>query len=360
MSEATLRVNGAIYGGWTSVRVSASLCDASRDFELSLTERWSGRSEPWRIKPGDACTIELDGERILTGWVDDFQPDYGPEAHGVRVAGRSKTCDLVDCSAIVKGGQFKGYTLDAIARALAATVGKGDIGVIARAPVGAAFPDVQINLGESCFDVIERLCRLRALLACDDAAGNLVLTRAGAGGSGRAGALRRGVNIQSAAATLSHARRYSDYYVRGQQTGTDNLFGEEAAGPEAHVADAAVTRKRPLLVIAENQGTIGDFKVRAQWEQRHAAAEGTCATIRTPFWRDDAGKLWTPGDLVPIDDDWLGISRDMLIKGVSYRKDAQGTGCEIEVVPPDALTPQPVVAAEAAGNPKGDAWSEVK
>lgn len=360
MSTATLKINGEIYGGWTGFRFDASMCQAARAFEFKLTEKWPGRKENWRIREGDACTIELDGEKVLTGWVDVFNPDYGPDAHGVRVTGRSKTCDLVDCSAMVPGGQFKGYTVDAIARTLAATVGLGDIKVIAKAPVGDALADVQINPGETCFELIDRLCRLRALLACDDADGNLVLTRAGAGGFGRRGALRRGVNIHSAGATLSQDRRFSDYYVRGQQTGTDNLFGTEASGPQAHVKDAAVKRKRPKLVIAENQGTIADFQQRAQWEQRFGAAESVRATHRATDWRDADGGLWLPGYLVPVDDDWLGISQDLLIETASFVKDEQGTGVELTLLPPDALTPEPVIAAEAAGYPKGDVWKDVK
>lgn len=360
MSIAALRINGAIYSGWLSVSVTASMCQAARSFDLRLTERWPGRTEAWRIREGDACTVELDGETVLTGWVDEFSPAYEPEAHAVRVAGRSKTADLVDCSAMVKGGQFKGYPVDAIARTLAANVGLGDIKVIAKASAGAAFPDVQINPGETCFELIERLCRLRALLACDDAAGNLVLTRAGAGGFRRAGAIRRGVNVHGASASLSQARRFSDYFVRGQQTGTDNLFGTEAAQPQAHVNDAAVRRKRPRLVIAENQGSISDFTARAHWEQRFGAAEGVVATYRLRSWRDAAGRLWSPGDLVPVEDDWLGISQDLLIKTVTYQKDDQGTAATVELVPADALTPEPVDAATAAGYPKGDAWRDVK
>lgn len=360
MGEAALRVNGEVYGGWTSIRVTASMCQAARDFDISLTEKWPKRKDRWRIAQGDSCTVELDGERVLTGWVDDFNPDYAGEAHGVRVAGRSRTCDLVDCSAMVKGGQFKGYKLDAIARALAKTVGAGDIAVIAKADVGAAFADVQVNPGELCFELIDRLCRLRALLASDDADGNLVLTRAGAGGFRRAGAIRRGVNVLAGSAAFSHARRFSDYWVRGQQTGTDNLFGATAAQPQAHVTDAAVKRKRPKLVIAENQGSIADFELRARWEQRFAAAEGVSATYRLTDWRDAAGKLWTPGDLTPVEDDWLGISGELLIKTVSYVKDAAGTGAELTLVPPDALTPEPVDAATRAGTAKGDVWTGVK
>jgi hypothetical protein len=37
----------------------------------------------------------------------------------VRITGCSKTEDIVDCTPDIRGGQFAGYKLDAIARAIA-------------------------------------------------------------------------------------------------------------------------------------------------------------------------------------------------------------------------------------------------
>ncbi|MDP1628863.1 phage baseplate assembly protein [Parvibaculum sp.] len=354
---AVLRVDGQIFAGWTGFRVERSLRQGASTFELTQSERWPGQESYWPVAEGAACTVELAGELLLTGYVDDVMPGYGPEEHALQLVGRSRTADLVDCAAIVKGGQFRGYTLEAIARALAAPFG---IDVVVEADTGAAFPDVQVNPGETCFALIERLCRLRALLACDDAAGNLVLTRAGAGSAGRAGPLVQGVNIHRASARLSHAARYSEYIVRGQQAGGDHLGGAQAAGPAASVKDAAVKRYRPQLEIAEEQAGPADMKLRAQWAQRFAAADGVQATIAAQDFRDGNGAIWMPGKVSAVSSPWLRIERDLLIVSAVWKKDGEGSETEMTLTPPDALTPEPVPPSVASSGAAGaSGWNEV-
>ena len=355
-TTAQLLVNGLAYEGWTSISVKRSLRDAAARFELGLTDKWPGRSESWPLAPGDKAEIWLDDEKVLTGFIDTLEPDISEVAHGVRVTGRSRTADLVDCAALVKGGQFQNYDLAAIARALAAPFG---IDVSAEAPTGAAFADVQINPGETCFAVIERLCRLRALLASDTRDGHLRLTRAGAGGAGRASGLVYGTNIVSARASLSHARRFSDYIVKGQQAGSDDIDGPRAAQPSGTVKDAAVTRYRPKLILAEAPGGGADMTQRAIWDQRIDAAESLEVSVAVRGWRDENGVLWDAGQICPVSIAPLGIDQDLLIVDVEWRKDESGSASVMTLLPPEALTPEPVSVAKASGNAKSDMWRGV-
>lgn len=354
-TEAVLRVGGRIFGGWTEFAVERSLLQGASTFELTQSERWPEQEEAWLIEPGAACTIELAGELVFTGYVDDFEPGFDAETHAVRVSGRSKTADLVDCAALVKGGQFRNYTIEAIARSLAAPFG---IDVVMEAPAGPAFADVQVNPGETCFALIERLCRLRALLASDDEHGNLVLTRAGAGGHGRAGALIQGINIRSASGRLSHANRFSDYIVKGQQAGSDHVDGAAAARPSGAVKDAAIRRYRPRVEMAEEQASAADARARAQWAQRFAAADGVSVTIQTDGFHDAGGALWRAGRLSRITSPWLHLDEDLLLATVKYSKGAEGSLTEITAKPADALTPEPATDRAASGK-SANAWSEV-
>jgi prophage tail gpP-like protein len=68
------------------------------------------------------------------------------------------------------------YKLDAIAREIASLF-KTD--VVVQTDVGGPFPDATIERHETGFAFLERLCRLRSVLATDDEQGRLVLTRAG-------------------------------------------------------------------------------------------------------------------------------------------------------------------------------------
>ena len=89
--------------------------------------------------------------------------------------------------------------------------------------------EVQVQQGETCFALVERLSRLQALLVTDDADGNLILTRAG---TGRASAsLRHGENILTANADLDHSKRFSEVLVKAQRPGNDNKSDDNALHP---------------------------------------------------------------------------------------------------------------------------------
>lgn len=346
-----LYVGGQVFEGWTEVEVTRAVDSAVSSFSIGLTELWATRDRPWVITVGAPCKVFLDDDLVITGYVDNYNPSYGAAEHAVRVTGRSRTEDAVDCSAVVPGGQFSGYDVGQIARTLCATVG---VGVDIETDLGAPFPDVQVQQGESIFELVERLCRLRAILVCDAPSGNLVLTRAGKGSA--AGSLRRGVNILSASATLSVAERYSDYIVKGQQAPSDLIPGVQATETVGNARDLGVTRYRPKLVVAEGQSDLATTAERAKWEMLTRAANGVRATITVQGWRNIvSGQLWMPNQLVQVTDNWLGIDRHLLIASVAYRLSESGTTCELNLAPPEAFTPEPADPNDP--NTGGDSWS---
>lgn len=366
MGDLTLKIGGAIYRGWTDIRVTRSIKRGCSDFDISLTDKWPGRATPWPIRGGLPCEVLLDGETVITGYTDNRAVEFDATAHGVRAAGRSKTMDMVDGSAIVKGGQFTNYTLPAIARALAEPFG---IGVTVLGDAGKAFPEVQIEPGETCFDIIERLCRLRGLLVCDAASGNIVLAKPGGFGrrntalveprGGADGEGRRG-NIKRARSNESFSQRFSDYIVRGQQAGTDYSSGASASQPQGIAKDDAVPRYRPRMIVAEAPGDNASMQRRADWEAQHAAGLSLTASITVYGWRDASGALWTPGARVPVDSPTLGIARELVIVTASYKRSARdGTVAELELQPENALAPQPVTAVAGGAAGPSDLWSDV-
>lgn len=333
-----LVIGGDEYAGWTSLIVSRGIERAAASFRIELTERWPGRQEDWRILPGDACELYMGDDLVVTGHVEQFRPTFEAEDHFVRVGGRSKTGDLIDSSAVVRSGQFKGYDLQQIAEALAEPFG---IEVEAEVDVGEPFDDVQVQQGESVFDLIERLCRMRALLATDTPDGALRLTQAG---EGRAeGALIQGDNILRAAGDLDWSRRHSHYIVKGQAAGNDQRAGEAAAQPVAEQRDPAIERHRPLIIVAESGIDDADAEKRARWEAKRRAGRAVRANIEVQGWRQTpGGRLWTPNEMVSVDAPWLGLSREMLVTEVVFQLSEIGTVTTLQLGLPDAFKPEPV------------------
>lgn len=327
-----LTVNGTRYRGWQSVEVTRSIEAIAGSFSLAVTERWPGSQARYAISPGAACTLAADGEALITGHVDTVDVRFDDRGHGVTIAGRDVTGDLVDCSAEAPGGELRDVTLTQLAARLAQPFG---VEVRAETDAGRPFDRITIEPGESAFEAIERACRMRAVLPVSDGRGGLLLTTAGQAGRA-ATTLAQGQNILAAGGTYSWRDRYSTVTVKGQAAGTDSFFGEPAAAAKGRQADPAIGRHRPLTVIAEAPGDDAALAERAAWEVTVRRGRSRSVEITVAGWRMSDGRLWAPNMLVPAVSDWLGIDQDMLIVSVTYSLDETGTLARLSLMRPDA------------------------
>jgi prophage tail gpP-like protein len=262
----------------------------------------------------------------------------------IAIEGRDRAGDLVDCSAIYKGGQWRDASLTQIASDLAAPFG---IPVIAATDVGDSFPSFAIQDGETVFEAIARAAALRGVLAISDKEGGIVLARAGQ--SRHAFGLQRPGNMLGGEADYSDDERFSDYIVKGQRRGTDDDEGapEGPSSPVGQAQDSGVKRYRPLIIMAEDQVDGVDATRRAEWERNVRAGRSDRINVRVRGWREqgDKGDLWEPNRVVHINDtEWLWINADLLIADVNYLRGRMGTITEIGLMPAlafDLLQGQP-------------------
>lgn len=334
MADVALTVDGLVYGGWKSVTVRRSIETVAGTFSLAVSERWPGQQALKAILPGQKCTVAVDGDVVITGYVDDVSPAYSASSHDVTVDGRDATGDLVDCSAVHQPGEWQGQKLEAVAAILAKPFG---IPVKAECDTGKAFRKFRIEEGETAFEAIERACRMRAALAVSDSKGGLQIIRAGTGRA--AVTLQRGENILEATGRLSHRDRYSKYIVKGQQPSWgDQIPADQLAQVRGEATDPGTRRYRPLLMIAEQSVDGAAAQDRATWEANVRAARARQISVVVQGWRErPGGALWSPNRLVRLTDDWLAVDQDMLITGVTFTKGDQGTRTELSLMPPGAF-----------------------
>lgn len=329
-----LKTGGMVYGGWKDIQIQRGLEQVSGQFSLQVSDRWPDLTAPRPIKPGDSCVITIDGEAVLTGWVDDANPGFDDKTVSFSIAGRDKTGDLVECSAIYKSGQWKNASLLKIATDLLAgysiAIVVGDLAKSAATEVIASF---NVEEGETVFDCIERAARLKAVMLWTDGSGRLVIDRPG---STRAEvALVEGENILRADGKFSWAERHSEYIVKGQARG----HAQHAA--RGRSVDATVTRYRPLVIIAEDQAHGPTAQERADWEKTVRKGRANRATVRVRGWRqhgDGTGPLWVPGLRVHLKSPRLRVDAEMLVVAVTYIKNSNdGTVADIEIADPRAF-----------------------
>lgn len=345
LDPVMLQIDSQQHTGWQEIRIRLSLEQMADEFELTLTERWSETVGVRPISLGQPCTVSIGSDLVVTGFVDEVLPDYDAERHTIVVRGRSKACDLIDCSG--RDRRFDGRTLLQIAQALAAPF---DIEV--RDEVGASKPFRAFALedGQPIAEAIERAAQIRGARVVSDAEGRLLIVHAVQ--REVATPLELGRNVLRARGEFSDRDRFNRYEVEGQTPGDDDWHGDDAAAPSATATDPRIRAPRSTLIVSDTPADSVDCRARAELESRRRWAAGRGATYTVNGWRHDKG-LWRPGDAVSVIDRYMGVDERMLVSEVQLIESGQGRTAELRVAPPAAFEPVPIPEPQEATSSGG-------
>jgi prophage tail gpP-like protein len=357
--KLTLWVDGHIHHGWTAAGVTLGLTQLSNAFTLTVTDKWyDSNGAPTRldIAPGSACRLEIAGQRLITGYVDQVTPSYSASAHSIAVTGRDTAGDLVDCSAEI--AEWRGQKLETIIRALISPYGMR-LTVQAGVDSGEAFGRFAVNAGDSVQQTLERLTRQRALLLWSDGLGGLILGRGTVGAP--LATLARGQRILSANATNTHADRFSQITVmQSQEAPADGADAATVTQSLGIAYDPDISRYRPLILVPEAPATTLTMGERAEWERRVRTGKGHKFTLSVQGWFADTAQttLWRPGQTVTFNDDWLGAAGTYLISAVSLNLSTSGSIAGLTLLPPGAL--DRLVEPDGPAKPKPQAQAQAQ
>lgn len=344
-----LTVNGVAYALWQTARITRDLREITGTFRLDYFD--AGRAAaampaaprsspvPAPILRRQSCTVALDGQVVLDGWIDGMEGEWTATSIKAIITGHDKTVDLSECSACAKGpAEWRGATLLQIAQQVCSPFG---ISVRADTNIGAPFVRLAVNPHETALSLLEKAARQRGVLVVSDGVGGLLLTT---GGRQRAPAdIRAGSNAQRLRYKFDDRHRFSDIYVKGQSEkaaglradisgppmGHDYVPGPqpsmvgaqqiEAAGilMTGHAVDPEVKRWRPSVRMTRTQSGSATQQQQAEWAVRVARGESTNLTYTVLDWRAN-GQLWLPNTVVRVWDPYAGVDDDMLIRTVDY------------------------------------------
>lgn len=328
-----LWVGGQIWGGWTEIEVTKSLDVLCGAFTVTTTDLSPDQPAAWPIQTGLAAKVTIDGETLITGWIDEVEPTFDAEDHKITARGRGRTCDLVDCSAMNEPGRWADRALEQIVTDLCSPF---RISVTAMADTGDTFDAFALQQAESVKDAIDRLCQQRGVLPFETPTGDLQLIAPGTAMAG--GQVTVGVNVLSASAKHDAHARFSQYVVKGQRQGHDGDNGAAVSQATGQAADGQVTRYRPLMILAEEQATGGSAASRAQFAATVRAGRAQTGSLTVQGDRDAGGALWAPSTLVNVNAAVLGLQGNLLIREVKFRADDSGTVTVLDVVRPEAYS----------------------
>lgn len=321
-------VAGVRYSGWQRGSVQLTMSELANNFELEYVASGK-RAQDRALFAGDQVDVRVGGHSVIVGYVDTADDEDAPDDVRMRVGGRSKTADLVDCSAVHES--YSGLTALQIAERVARHFG---IAVRAEGDVGEKFPHFSVQKGETAADAITRATQARGLYPFA-VGGDLVLARAGE--LRAATQLVRGqAPLERTARSDSWYSRYSEYVFRGQVRGTDERHGKAAAHLVQSVKDPAITRYRPLLIQVEAHGP-GDLRTKAEVarNQRIGQAQRITAQVIGHLMAD--GTPWRPNLRVSIDNPMLNVKAELLIATVRMRFGESEAMTELELMPPEAF-----------------------
>lgn len=348
MSEVlTMKVAGKQFEDFMRVSVTYNLEDLAGSFDVGYIDRRAGAVADFPVREGDLAELFVDGELVMTGWVEIIQIEEAPGGVDVRMSGRSIVCDLVDCSATGPGRWRKTSLLD-IAKDLCMPLGIEvvvDEDPSVQQALEEPFRLCKLRSGETVHSALKRYAEIRGVVMTTNPAGELVFTRPGL--LPIATGITRGENVLSGSRTGDFGRRYSHYIVRSQSAGDDTWNLDEAEERIAMSEDEGVRRYRPMVMEAEKGEA--DLFLRADWQRSREAGRSRTATYRLQGWKHRDG-LWAHNRTTQVRDPRMAIEGELLIIATTFTKGLQeGTVTEVKVGAKEGWDPY-VPPKKPAGN----------
>jgi prophage tail gpP-like protein len=373
----TFYVGNQRFDGWEEIAISRSMEQMTSSFNITVHDKWKENKEPWQLTPNKPINVKIGTENVITGYIDSVDVDISNDDRTMQISGRDKTCDLVDCSAIFGLSEFKNIKIETLAKKFADNFG---IKVIVETDTGNAFDKVKIKQGETVFEMLSRLAKLRGLLLLSSTLGELIITNRAGGdfgaepsvsGSGVSESkdifgkptrknlkknfdftpptnleksnvsLIQGENILTASATYDYTDRFQTYLVKGQSQGSDIFNKKNVTSVSAKSRDKGVNRTRPLLIVADGSVDQKTAQKRANWEANVRATRAVDVSVVVQGWQKTVGgEIWKPNELVRLESGYIGVESDMLVVAVTFKKTVNsGTLTTMKLTRPDAFNP---------------------
>lgn len=368
-SPVSLEVNGIPYINFKSATIRRSMETLAGTFDFIAT---IDQTNNFPIKLQDSVRVIVEDKVVLTGFVEVLSPSYTNDSHEIRVSGRDVTGDVVDSSILepLNLSPSKGTIT------LLTVVEKILEGNSISIPViDKANPDpfkagdkIDAEVGQNMFEVIDKYCAKRQVLATTDGEGNIILTRGSSDtlnarlihrhdtfdenliDSAKKAILptnTRENNILEANSEFSMTERFNRYVVKTQQNLSSlnailaTIDPSTAVDQTGEATDSDVRSTRILTIQADTSNSTQTATERAVWEsniRRSRSFNYTCVVQGFIAQTSPEILLWQPNFLVEVQDEKSDIDSFLLIKSVIYTFSLDGSKTELNLSFKDSFT----------------------
>jgi prophage tail gpP-like protein len=350
----TIEVDGKEFEGFTEASAEITLDTLSGKFSFSSTELDQGVS-PFKV--GQECIIRVEGETVVSGFIETINVRYDSDSHEIILEGRDRTADVID-SSVPESIEFQSDIsfVDVIKQTLNKS-GITDIDVIDNVGTLTNFTSGEISsqgTGETIFSFLQDLAKKKQVFLITDGEGNIVISQS-------SGVLvnenlinnpeNQNSNILSASVLYDDRQRFSEYTVKSQSNNAaDSVFGGLVSGSSAvnkegkASDDEGIRTSRKHTIISDKAYSNSQLQERANWEVniRRISSRIYNCTVQG-HKRSDSSKIWRPNQLVQIIDTFSQINDILLVNTVKFTLslgDEAGSRTELTFVNKNAYKPE--------------------
>lgn len=353
-----LYVGGQIYTGWKATETYLDLESLAHyaSLECAYTE-----ADGVSIKNGEKCELKIDNELVLTGYIDRLDNSVAGDSFDLSIEIRSKTADLVDCSAGYQ--QIQNRDAKSIAEELCKPF---DITVKWDSKQEPRKITWKIEPMDTVFDVLKMIARECNLILTTNGEGEVLFTEAG---TENVGTLTLGKEVLSLQYTNDWTARFSDYICCGdnQSYRDDWKGGSETVIKKGNVKttvkDEEINRYRPTLMMTDDVANGQNTKAMAEFERDRSISMGKVITVRLRGWRN-LTSLWQINQCLSVAASPVVVADDWLITSVTFILNGDdGYVVELVLSPPEGFGSQMYgdryqdeELKKGAGKPKKPDW----
>lgn len=328
-----LSIGGLFHEAWDGWSVESDLLTPADAFELELHTKNATRL-PDVIKEGAPCSLTLDGDRVLTGQIDEFEHDISRQGINMRINGRDRAAPLVDCSApfVSMREASLAQILDQVVKPL------GTYQVEIRADQAKTRRRIQIEPGQTAWEALLQVAEANGLWPWIEPDGRLII-----GGpdynAPPVGTLTLredgvGNNVQRLSVRRSIANRYSQITVLGQHGQYDNDgLDTKRSHLRSVIQDETLSRRgifRPKVVIDSSSENQDMATTRARKLLADSRLEGFEIRAIVKGHRADSGQVWSPGQRVIVRSEPHGLDATYFLMSRTLRL-SRGEGAITEL-----------------------------
>ena len=341
-SEIKVKIDGDTFAGWETLGVSRALGSLSGDFNFNLIDFPIDKTK--NFAPGKSVEVEMSGglltHRLITGYIDRVVRTKEGRSTSLEFAGRDKTSDLIDSSAIYKNNYWKKKKISKIIKDICDPF---DISVVLDVD-DVNVDDFTIQSGETAFTAIERLARAYSFLLMTDENGRLLLSKVS---SDRASVrLEVGQNVKRIMYEEDNSGRYSEYLAKGQGKGGGSEWSNDIVSLKGECSDSGIDRYRPYVFSVEKKMNRTEIQKRVNWEAQVRAGRAIRCEVVVNGWLQDptseVSEPWKINLLTNVVDKTWGIDSELVTSSVNFSLTSSGGRLTtLELSPPEIFSENP-------------------